>query len=98
MQPWAKNYLIRLGAKNINQDMYALSVLVQWIFRSAIRNGEKISIYIPSQLMRFLLTQWIENLAIDEDLKEIKYMPIGEITNKKMKDKFDFSSLRNLGA
>lgn len=75
MQPWAKNYLMRIGSKEINEDMYALSLLVQWLFRSAIRKGESVRIYIPSARMRYLLTEWIENLNKGDDLKSIKYEP-----------------------
>lgn len=34
--------------------------MIQWIWRSAIRNGEEISLYLPSKRMRDLLTEWIE--------------------------------------
>lgn len=73
MFPWMRNYLIRIGADNVNQDMYALSVLIQWIFRSAIRDGEEIWLYIPSKRMRFLLTRWLENIANGDDLREITF-------------------------
>lgn len=73
LQPWVKNYLIRLGAADIDQDMYALSVLIQWIFRSAVRTGEEVWIYIPSKRMRYLLEKWIQNLNLGEDLKPIHY-------------------------
>lgn len=43
-----------------NEDEYALSTLIQWIWRSAIRNGEEIWIYIPSKRMRELLQNWIK--------------------------------------
>lgn len=75
MMPWMKNYLLRLGAKNVNQDMYALSVLVQWLFRSAVRKGEEVWLYIPSKRMRYLLTKWLDNLEQGKDLEEIKYVP-----------------------
>ncbi len=55
--------------------MYALSILVQWIFRSAIRNGREIWVYVPSARMRYLLTRWIENLAEGKDLEPIHYTP-----------------------
>jgi hypothetical protein len=45
---------------HVNQDNFALSELVQWIWRSAIRNGEKIYIYIPSERMRGLLQNWLD--------------------------------------
>ena len=34
--------------------------MLQFIWRSAIRNGEEIWVYIPSIRMRNLLKQWIE--------------------------------------
>ena len=73
MMPWMKNYLHRHGAEHISQDMYALSVLIQWIFRSGIRNGDDIWIYVPSCRMRYLLEKWLDNLAEGNDLKEIQY-------------------------
>ncbi len=45
----------------IDDNGYALSELVQWVFRSAIRNGEDVYIYIPSKRMRGLLEQWLES-------------------------------------
>lgn len=51
-----------LTQRNIpfDNDTYALSTLLQWIFRSAIRNGEDVWIYLPSQRMRELLMAWLE--------------------------------------
>ena len=73
MQPWMKNYLTKLGVDDVNQDMYALSVLVQWIFRSAVRKGEEVWIYIPSKRMRYLLQEWIDNLAEGRDLEPLRF-------------------------
>ena len=42
-----------------DEDGYAVSTLVQWIWRSAIRNGQEIHLFIPSKRMRNLLKQWI---------------------------------------
>lgn len=42
-----------------NEDDYALSALLQWVWRSAIRNGKKVTIYIPAPRMRQLLTDWL---------------------------------------
>lgn len=42
-----------------NEEAHALSVMLQWIWRSAIRNNEKIRIYIPSKRMRQLLVDWL---------------------------------------
>lgn len=45
---------------NVDEGEYALSIMVQWIWRSAIRDGEQIHIYLPSRRMRELLQNWIE--------------------------------------
>lgn len=47
----------------ISADAVALSNMVQWVWRSAIRNGEPISIYIPSKRMRELLKKWLNDAA-----------------------------------
>ena len=50
---------------HINEDEYALSEMIQWIFRSRIRfvdrpeSERRISIYIPSERMRNLLLSWL---------------------------------------
>lgn len=43
----------------IDRDTYALSELIQWMFRSAIRENKPINIYIPSERMRRLLQEWL---------------------------------------
>lgn len=42
----------------VDEDMLAVSDLLQWIYRSRIRNGEEIHVYIPSRRMRELLIAW----------------------------------------
>ena len=42
--------------------MYALSTMLQWIWRSAIRRGEEIWLYVPSRRMRTLLKDWMERV------------------------------------
>ena len=44
----------------IDQDGLALSTMLQWIWRSAIRDDKSIQIYIPSQRMRELLKQYLD--------------------------------------
>lgn len=60
--PVLKHYFEDQGVK-VDEDAYALSEMVQWIWRSAIRCGEEIWIYIPSKRMRGLLTRWLRELA-----------------------------------
>lgn len=47
----------------VDEDAYALSIMVQWIWRSAIRDGNEVYLYIPSRRMRTLLIKWIENTS-----------------------------------
>lgn len=47
-----------------NQKLWALSELIQWIWRSRIRKGESINIYIPSKRMRRLLFDYINNIRL----------------------------------
>lgn len=43
----------------IDQDKYALSEMLQWIWRSRIRKDENIIIYLPSKRMRNLLINYL---------------------------------------
>lgn len=57
--PLLKNYFIYHGV-NVDEEAWALSELIQWLFRSRIRNKEPINLYIPSSRMRKLLQDWLE--------------------------------------
>lgn len=59
IQPQVKNFF-KYNGIDINEDLYSLTFLLQWIWRSAIRNGEPINIYIPSLRMRTLLKKWLD--------------------------------------
>ena len=51
--------IINCWIYNIEENKYALSYLIQWLFRSAIRDDKPINIYIPSRRMRELLISWL---------------------------------------
>ncbi|GED14418.1 hypothetical protein [Aneurinibacillus migulanus] len=42
----------------VDQDLFAVSDLLQWVWRSRIRKGETIHLYLPSSRMRSLLKAW----------------------------------------
>lgn len=44
---------------HLDEDYFALSCMLQWIWRSQIRNGKPINIYIPSSRMRNMLEKWL---------------------------------------
>lgn len=47
----------------LDWDTYALSEMLQWIWRSAIRDDKPITLYIPSRRMRMLLINWINETS-----------------------------------
>ena len=63
INPFISKYFSR-NNQRLNEDKYALQQLLQWIWRSAIRNGEAINIYIPSKRMRNLLCEY---LGLEQD-------------------------------
>ena len=44
---------------NVDEDSFALSELIQWIFRSQLRDNKPINIYVPSSRMKNLLIEWL---------------------------------------
>lgn len=44
---------------SLDDDTFALNHMIQWIWRSAIRNGEEVWILVPSNRMRDLLKNWV---------------------------------------
>lgn len=45
----------------VNEDEFALAEMLQWIWRSCIRDDQPIELYIPSRRMRELLQGWIKS-------------------------------------
>lgn len=58
MNPVIRNFFNGHGIE-VSEDDYALSEMLQFIWRSAIRNGQEIWCYIPSKRMRTLFQKWI---------------------------------------
>lgn len=69
---YAINVFMNVGEKifyksagiEVDEDAYALSMMIQWIWRSAIREGHDIYIYVPSRRMRELLLDWIQQISL----------------------------------
>lgn len=66
--PVIKAYFEERGI-SVNDDVYALSEMVQWLWRSAIRRGDPVTVFVPSDRMRRLLRQW---LAADDTLSFVR--------------------------
>ncbi|MEH7419214.1 DEAD/DEAH box helicase family protein [Neobacillus drentensis] len=60
MNPIEEHFFLQQNVK-VDEDLLALSDLLQWIFRSAVRDGKPVHIYIPSRRMRDLLKKWLNN-------------------------------------
>lgn len=58
MKPTLKHFFESEGIV-VDEDSYALSELIQFIYRSAIRDNKPITVYIPSKRMRELFKEWI---------------------------------------
>ena len=67
--PEIKKYYARQGV-SIDEDVYATNELIQWIWRSRIRNGEPINLYLPSSRMRKLLYDWLGRNDVPENISE----------------------------
>lgn len=48
-----------LGATNQQQDQYALSELLQWLYRTRLREGQTCTVYMGSNRMKSLLDKWM---------------------------------------
>ena len=51
---------LQTGRKSFS-DKYALTELIQWIWRSRVRNDQPITIYMPRPRMRKILDDWLSS-------------------------------------
>ena len=58
--PYVVKWFAQHGAP-LDQDAFALSQLLQWIWRSAIRDNKPVKLYLPSKRMRRILLDWLED-------------------------------------
>lgn len=65
LNPFVKNFFTSNNI-SVDENGYALSEMLQFIWRSAIRDGKEIWVYIPSIRMRRLLKQWIKENTLGE--------------------------------
>ena len=64
LNPYIKKYFQKKNLKDgtqilVNEELFALSCMLQWIYRSQIRDDKEITVYIPSRRMRSLLQRWL---------------------------------------
>ncbi|MNC64554.1 hypothetical protein D3C75_1147700 [compost metagenome] len=56
----------------VDEEAWALSELIQWVWRSRIRDNESISIYIPSTRMRDLFFRYLNSDDFEKLPEEAK--------------------------
>ena len=59
LNPVIKNFFVSNNIE-VDEDAFALSELIQFIFRTRIRDNEEIFVYVPSKRMRLLLKKWLK--------------------------------------
>lgn len=60
MNPYIFDFFSSNGI-SVDENIYSLSSLIQWVWRSSIRDRKPIKIYIPSSRMRNLFTKWLND-------------------------------------
>ena len=58
MVPTLKHFFEKSGIE-VDEESFALSELIQFVYRSAIRDDKPITVYIPSKRMRDLFVDWL---------------------------------------
>ena len=58
MDGTVRSFLLSNGVQ-VDDDTYALSQLIQWLWRGCIRNDEPMTAFVPSKRMRHLLLKWL---------------------------------------
>jgi hypothetical protein len=71
INPVEKQFFQSRGVNDIDEALWA-SELIQWLFRSRIRRGEPIDLYIPSSRMRELLEGFLNGEAVSYYEKKVE--------------------------
>lgn len=61
--PIIKGYFEDRGI-TVHEELYALSEMIQWIWRSQIRDDQPINVFIPSERMRSLFIWWLNSASV----------------------------------
>jgi hypothetical protein len=61
--PLIKGYFEDRGIK-VYEELHALSEMIQWIWRSQIRDDQPIKVIIPSERMRSLFIRWLISSSV----------------------------------
>jgi len=70
--PHIRGYFTDRGIP-VYEELHSLSEMIQWIWRSQIRRGDPITLFIPSQRMRNLLKIWLHSTSIRDLFRRAGY-------------------------
>lgn len=70
--PYIEGYFLDRGV-TVYRDLYSLSEMLQWIWRSQVRRGDPIHLFIPSERMRTLLKAWLDSETVADLFKRLGY-------------------------
>jgi hypothetical protein len=70
--PIVKNYFEERGV-TIYEDIYALSEMLQFLWRFQIRRHDSVSLFIPSERMRNMLKIWLRTTNGEQLFEELGY-------------------------
>lgn len=72
--PPIKNFFDEQGI-DMSEDIYALSEMIQVLWRTAIRNGQPVTFYIPSERMRGLFHLWLSTDNTSQLVRAVATVP-----------------------
>lgn len=90
MPVWEQKYYEQHGVE-VFDDEYALSTMIQWIWRSNIREGGAVTVYVPSRRMREFLLAWMDDL----ENGKVSGLEIGKIYDPPMSGKAEPVEAKN---
>lgn len=69
--PLIKAYFEHRGIE-VDEGKYALSEMIQWVWRSQIRRYDPITVFIPSERMRSLFINWIDTTCSTQGVRQVE--------------------------
>lgn len=74
-------------------EEFAITNMLQWIWRSAIRNGQPVELYLPSARMRRILQNWMHEC--EEDYKQLYGSSIEQTQTSNQKQRRKMKNCQN---
>lgn len=58
-------YYFQAHDVEVREDLYALTEMIQWVWRSRVRDGNPIHLFVPSERMRGIFKNWLRYNDVD---------------------------------